>query len=233
MAGAVLQSTDITGGTFYLVFVSMIGAGILFFVGFFWVSGKWKTPVALMCAMAAIAAVNYLEMRNVWIASAKTPIIYRYVDWTVTIPLQAVTLYFFIAAMAQVPVSLFWRLLVVSVVMELARFMSEAGLMTSTLGLLIGLAGWLYILGEIFFGRLSEANSNSGNESSQLAFFWLRLIVTIGWGIYPLSHFVASFAGGVDDGSLSIVYNLADFINKIAFGLIVLTAAVRNSAAAK
>ena len=233
MAGEMLQSTDIVGGTFYLVFVSMIATSVLFFLGAFWAAGKWKVPVALVCVVALIAAINYFDMREVWIASGKTPIIYRYVDWTVTMPLQVVTLYFFIAAIAAVPIGLFWRLLAVSVVMMLARFMSEAGFINSTLGYLIGLAGWLYILGEIFFGKLSEINSNSGNEASQLAFFWLRLIVTIGWAIYPLSYFAGSLAGGVDDGSLNVVYNLADFVNKIAFGLIILMAAVKNSVSAR
>lgn len=224
-----LQSTDIAGGTFNLVFVSMVGASVLFFVGAFWVAGKWKTPVTLMCAVCVIAALDYFDMREVWIASKQTPIIYRYVDWMVTIPLQVVTLYFFIGALATLPIGLFWRLLVVSVVMMLARFMGETGLIYSTLGFLIGLAGWLYVLGEIYFGELSEANSNSGTESSRLAFFWLRLIVTIGWAIYPLSDFVGSYAGGIGDASLDVIYNLADFANKIAFGLTILAAAVKNS----
>ena len=36
--------------------------------------------------------------------------------------------------------------------------------------------------------------------------------------------------GSVDDGSLNIVYNLADFINKILFGLIIWNVAVKESA---
>ena len=107
---------------------------------------------------------------------------------------------------------------------------NPARFMNPTLGFLIGIAAWLYILGEVFFGRLGDINAKSGDEVTQTAFFWLRLIVTIGWAVYPLCNFIASFAGGVDEGKLSIVYNLADFVNQIAFGLIILTAAVRHSA---
>jgi hypothetical protein len=37
--------------------------------------------------------------------------------------------------------------------------------------------------------------------------------------------------GSVDAGTLNIVYNLADFINKILFGLIIWNVAVQSSAA--
>ena len=38
--------------------------------------------------------------------------------------------------------------------------------------------------------------------------------------------------GGVDANSLNLVYNLADFVNKILFGLIIWNAAVKDSATA-
>ena len=172
----------------------------------------------------------YLEAREVWLAFGQMPVIYRYVDWIVTVPIQVLTLYFLMAAVARPPVGLFWRLLVVAVVMILARYMGEVGFLYSTLGFLIGIVGWLYILGEIFFGKLGEINSKSASETVQAGFFWLRLIVTVGWAVYPLAYFIASFAGGVEEGALSIVYNLADFVNRILFALIVLYVTMRESA---
>jgi hypothetical protein len=38
-------------------------------------------------------------------------------------------------------------------------------------------------------------------------------------------------AGGVDDNSLNIIYNLADVLNKIAFGVIIWNVAVTESEA--
>ena len=35
--------------------------------------------------------------------------------------------------------------------------------------------------------------------------------------------------GGIDANTLNVIYNLADFVNKIAFGLIIWTCAVANS----
>ena len=57
-------------------------------------------------------------------------------------------------------------------------------------------------------------------------YFWLRLIVTIGWAIYPLGNFLTAFAGLPDDGSLSVAYNVADILNRMAFGVAVLATAV-------
>ena len=63
----------------------------------------------------------------------------------------------------------------------------------------------------------------------QRGYFWLRLIVTVGWAIYPLGNFITSFGGYVDDGALSVAYNLADFLNRMAFGLAVLATGVLAS----
>jgi hypothetical protein len=48
----------------------------------------------------------------------------------------------------------------------------------------------------------------------------MRLIVTIGWSIYPLGYFFGYLVThNVHDDVLNLVYNLADFVNKIAFCL--------------
>ena len=61
------------------------------------------------------------------------------------------------------------------------------------------------------------------------AFGAMRMIVTIGWAIYPLGYVFGYLTGGVDAESLNIVYNLADFVNKIAFGLVIWAAATSSS----
>ena len=112
--------------------------------------------------------------------------------------------------------------------MVLARYLGESNLMYPTLGFLIGLVAWLYVLGEVFFGRMGELSAKSANFSVHRSYFWLRLIVTIGWAVYPLSYFIVGFAGGVAENKLNIVYNLADLVNQIAFGLAILTAAMKD-----
>jgi bacteriorhodopsin len=228
----VLQPTDVTGGTFALALIATIGTSVLLLLGTGWVAKRWKLPVALAALASIIATAYYLQARELWSAAGELPVIYRYVEWLITVPIQVLTLYFFIAAVDRPPVGLFWRLLVVAIVTIIARYMGEVGFMHPTLGFLIGIVGWLYILGEVYFGKLGEINGRAG-EQVQTGFFWLRLIVTVGWAVYPLCNFVAGFAGGAGEGTLSIVYNLADFINLILFGLIVLYVAMQESAATR
>ena len=64
------------------------------------------------------------------------------------------------------------------------------------------------------------------------AFGAMRMIVTVGWAIYPLGYVFGYLTGGVDANSLNVIYNLADFINKIAFGLIIWSALLLNSSRA-
>merc|ERR1712027_42267 len=47
----------------------------------------------------------------------------------------------------------------------------------------------------------------------------MRLIVTVGWAIYPAGYFFGYLLGAVDEVFLNVIYNVADFVNKIAFVL--------------
>jgi len=60
-------------------------------------------------------------------------------------------------------------------------------------------------------------------ESCPLAvaqsFNYMRMIVTVGWSIYPLGYLFGYLLGAVDEVYLNVTYNIADFVNKIAFVL--------------
>ena len=45
----------------------------------------------------------------------------------------------------------------------------------------------------------------------------MRFIVTAGWSIYPCGYFCGYLLGAVDETLLIVVYNVAGFVNKIAF----------------
>ena len=93
------------------------------------------------------------------------------------------------------------------------------------------MAGWLYIIYEIFQGEASKLNENSGNLASQNAFKTIRLIVTVGWAIYPIGY-ILGMGEANTSGTLDIVYNLADLVNKAAFGLAIWVAATSDSESA-
>merc|ERR1711907_419822 len=81
-----------------------------------------------------------------------------------------------------------------------------------------GMLGWFFILFEIFGG---EAGGTASGCSPAVAssFSTMRLIVTVGWSIYPLGYLFGSLLGAVDQVFLNVIYNIADFVNKIAFVL--------------
>lgn len=222
-----METADVAGATFSLALFGMAAASVLLLLATGWVAARWKLPLALCALVTLVGAMSYWDARAVWLQDGQIPIVYQYVGWQITIPAQVVALYFFVATVRTPSVALFWRLLIVAILTILARYMGEAGLMHATLAFLIGIVGWLYVLGEAFFGQMSEIVAKSNDQRLQRGYFWLRLIVTVGWAIYPLGNFISSFGGGVETGGLAIAYNLTDFVNRIAFGLAFLAVAMK------
>merc|ERR1712224_351302 len=106
-------------------------------------------------------------MREYWVAVGASPIVYRYIDWSITVPLQMIEFNLILkAAKAPIGAAGFWKLLVGTVLMLTFGYCGEVGVVT----------GWMgFILGTLPYAASSEA--------------------------------------------LNIIYNIADFVNKIAFVL--------------
>ena len=224
-----LNPQDFVGVTFWIMSAAMLAATYFFFVERDRAVGKWKTSLTVAAMVTGIAALHYFYMREVWASTGESPTVFRYVDWLLTVPLQIIEFYLILAAIAIVPVALFWRLLVASVVMLVGGYLGEVGVLDITLGFIIGMAGWIYIIYEVFVGEASQISSDSGNAASQRAFNALRLIVTVGWSIYPIGYVLGYMTGSADAASLNLIYNLADFVNKIAFGVVIWAAAMQDA----
>jgi len=224
-----LSGSDFVGITFWIVSIAMWAATIFFFYEGMRVSAKWRTSMVVAGLITFIAAVHYMYMREFWVEMGESPVVYRYIDWVLTVPLQMVEFYLIlIAAGAAVSGGSFWRLLVGTLVMVIGGYLGESGMISVLLGFIIGMIGWAVIIWEIFRGEASQAASQ--NESVSSAFNAMRLIVLIGWAIYPLGYVFGLMMGSVDANTLNWVYNLADFVNKILFGLIIWNAAVKDTA---
>jgi bacteriorhodopsin len=227
----ILNPSDYVGVSFWIISAAMVAATFFFWVERDRAVGKWKTSLTVAAMVTGIAAIHYFYMREVWVGTGETPIVFRYVDWLLTVPLQIIEFYLILAAIAAVASSVFWRLLIASVVMLVAGYLGEVGGADSSMlwpYFIIGLLAWFYIIFEIFAGEASKINASHGTAASQRAFSALRLIVTFGWAIYPLGY-LWGYAGGGDANALNIIYNLADFINKIAFGVVIWAAATSES----
>ena len=217
------------GISFWFVSAAMLAATAFFFLERSSVNNKWKTSLTVAGLVTGIAFWHYLYMRGMWIETGDSPTVYRYIDWLLTVPLQVVEFYLILAAVTAVRSAIFFKLLISSLVMLIAGYLGEAGIAPVLPAFVIGVAAWLYIIYEIFAGETAKANSASGNAASQTAFSAMKWILTVGWAIYPIGYFLGYLGGGVDAASLNLVYNLADFVNKILFGLVIFVAATKDS----
>ena len=230
-AGGNLEPNDPVGITFWLISIAMVAATVFFLMESLRVDGKWRTSMIVGGLVTLVAAVHYFYMRDVWVATGASPTVFRYVDWLITVPLQMIEFYLILAACTAIAVGVFWRLMIGTMVMLIGGYLGEAGFINSTVGFVIGMAGWGYILYEIFAGEAGKVAAEGAPPSVQSAFNTMRLIVTIGWAIYPLGYFFGYLAGGVDDNSLNLIYNVADVVNKIGFCLAIWAAATSESEA--
>ena len=224
-----LDPSDGVGISFWIISISMVAATVFFLMESLRVKGKWRTSLVVGSLVTLVAAVHYFYMRDVWVSTGASPTVFRYVDWIITVPLQMIEFYLILAACTAIAGGVFWRLFVGSLVMLIGGYLGEAGFINATLGFVIGMAGWIFILYEIFAGEASKVNAAEAPDSVKTAYNTMKWIVTIGWAIYPIGYFMGYMAGGVDDNSLNIVYNLADVVNKIAFCLAIWAAATAES----
>ena len=228
-ASANLASDDFVGISFWLISMALVASTAFFFLETQRVSAKWKTSLTVSGLVTLVAAVHYFYMRDVWIATGETPTVYRYIDWLITVPLLMVEFYIILRAVGAATAGIFWRLMIGSVVMLVAGYMGEAGYINAWAGFIVGLAGWAYILYEIFAGEAGKLAADKAPASVQQAFSTMRWIVTIGWAIYPLGYFLGYLTGTADVEVLNIIYNFADVLNKIAFGVIIWNVATTES----
>jgi bacteriorhodopsin len=94
----------------------------------------------------------------------------------------------------------------------------------------LAMAAWFYVIWYIIKGEASQINASLANANVQKAYKSMTLLVTVGWSIYPLGYFLGYIVGDVTNaGTMNIIYNIADFWNKIAFGVVIWSAAVADS----
>ena len=225
-----LATNDYVGISFWIATAIMLASTVFFFVERQDVSGTWRTSLTVAGLVTGIAFWHYLYMRGMWSDMGASPTVFRYIDWLITVPLQIIEFYLIVAAVTAVSAGIFWRLLIASIVMLVGGYLGETGLWAPSVGFAVGMIAWVYIIYEIFLGETAAANASSGNSASQSAFNTIKWIVTVGWAIYPVGYALGYFAGGVNNEALNIVYNLADLINKTAFGLAIWAAAKSDSA---
>ena len=80
---------DLVGITFWIGTMAMMAASAFFFLSMNSVDAKWRTSILVSGLITFIAAVHYMYMRDAHAAGDNT-VVFRYVDWILTVPLMCV-----------------------------------------------------------------------------------------------------------------------------------------------
>lgn len=217
-------SSDIVSTSLSAAMVATLAAAALCFLGLSWTSDRWRVPVALAGMASLASALVYLQSGAIWHANGALSAAPRYAGWYTVHPALVAAVFFYARVSGPVPAGVFWRSVAAALLMVFSRYLGDAGIFNPTLGVLLSIAFWLYILGELYFGAMSNA-VRKASRPIRLGFFWVRLIMTIGWAIYPILHFVDVVIGTGHGSGIIVLYTLADLVNLITIALIFLTVA--------
>lgn len=218
------RSSDIVSTSLMTAAVATLAAGLLCALGLSWTSEKWRASLALACVALLASGIAYLQCVGIWQANGELSAAPRYVGWYTAHPALVAAAFFYARVSGAVPVGVFWRSIVAAVLMVFSRFLGDAQIFDPTLGVLLSIAFWLYILGEMYFGAMSGAVRGT-SRTIRLGYFWIRLIMTIGWAIYPILHFVDVVIGVGHAPGIIVLYTIADLVNLITLALIYLSVA--------
>jgi bacteriorhodopsin len=232
-----IASDNYVAFTFFIGTMAMMAASVFFFFELSNTSQKWRTSVLVSGLITFIAAVHYYYMRGYNLETGESPTFFRYVDWILTVPLMCVEFYL-ITKKAGAKIGLLWKLIAASLIMLLTGYVGEVLDRDGSVlwGVLSG-AAYFYIVYIIWFGEVATLAQNAGKQVAKATRI-LAWFVLVGWAIYPLGYILGTPGGlfgwqPVADTeaalhAMDIVYNIADAINKIGFGLVIY-ALSRNS----
>lgn len=222
---------DYVGFTFFVGSMAMMAASAFFFLSLNQFDKKWRTSVLVSGLITFIAAVHYFYMRDYWEAFQESPTFFRYVDWILTVPLMCVEFYL-ILKVAGAKQSLLWKMIFYSIVMLVTGYFGEAVDPTNAwIWGLISCIAYFAIAYEIWLGEASKLAKAAGGNVLQ-AHKILCWFVLVGWAIYPLGYMLGTdgwYTSLLGKGSVDVAYNIADAINKIGFGLVIYTLAVKST----
>ena len=225
-----IASDNYVAFTFFIGTMAMMAASVFFFFELNTTPAKWRTSVLVSGLITFIAAVHYYYMRGYNLETGESPTFFRYVDWILTVPLMCVEFYL-ITKKAGAKISLLRNLIAASIVMLVTGYFGETIDRDSSVmwGVISG-AAYFYIVYLIWFGEVSKLAQQAGADVAK-ANRVLSWFVLVGWAIYPLGYILGTPGGlfglqlvsdpAAASHAMDIVFNIADAINKIGFGLVI------------
>ena len=223
--------------TFFLFFVGYISMGAAFV--FFMsernnVAPQYRTTMTISALIVGIAAFHYYYMRGVYTELGTVSVEYRYMDWIITVPLMALKFPSLVGKDAITDAKFLGMgftgvCFTGALIMIGFGYLGEAGILGGGTGgwagLILGGVGWAMII--VATGTPWSSGKGVDNDKIAPELMWsanaLRWFIVVGWVIYPIGYL---FSPGADlgfDGNqevMAVLYNIADMINKIGFGIV-------------
>ena len=241
--------------TFFMFFIGYISMGAAFI--FFMsernnVAPEYRTTMTISALIVGIAAFHYYYMRGVYVDSCmldegieacSVSTDYRYMDWIITVPLMALKFPSLVGKDAitdnkVLGLGFTGVCFVGAIIMIAFGYLGEIGEIDALAGLVLGGVGWAMIM--VATGLPFGLYDGKGVDNSKIKdeLLWsanaLRTFILVGWIIYPVGYLVGTGLIGEDwtDGQeiMAILYNIADMINKIGFGVVAWMGAKKASA---
>ena len=217
--------------TFFVGYIAMGAAFVFFIVERNNVAPQFRTTMTISALIVGIAAMHYYYMRGVYIEHDVVSIQYRYMDWIITVPLMALKFPSLVgkeaitdskvAGLGFTGICFLGALIMIGF-----GYAGEANLIENgAIALVLGGVGWAMII----VATGTPWTTGKGVDNSKIApeLMWstnaLRWFIVVGWVIYPLGYLFSPEVGildNVNQEQMAVLYNVADMINKIGFGIV-------------
>ncbi len=215
-------NTPIQSITLYLFFAGIVGMGAgaayLFFERSS-VPAQYRSAITVSGLICAIACFHYYKMTSQYMTGESFPTALRYIDWLFTTPLLLIKFPMLLQLGAKGK-GLFRNLVLLDIGMIVTAFIAETSAVGSGSWWAFFVVACAFELGivSLLYGSMSDAINRQPAPIAN-AIRTMRLIILVGWAVYPIGFLMA--LGGAGEYR-EIVYNVSDVINKVGFGLVAL-----------
>ncbi|NTY09467.1 rhodopsin [Exiguobacterium sp. JMULE1] len=230
---------------FWVGFVGMAAGTLYFLVERNSLAPEYRSTATVAALVTFVAAIHYYFMKQVVGESGLLseidgfPTEIRYIDWLVTTPLLLIKFPLLLGLKGGKGRSLLTKLVIADIIMIIGGYIGESSINLAggftQLGLwayVVGCVAWFYII-YLLFTNVTKAAEDKPAPIRK-ALLQMRLFILIGWAIYPVGYAVTLFAPGIEVQLVrELIYNFADLINKVGFGLIAFFAVKTMSATQK
>ncbi|KNH35782.1 bacteriorhodopsin [Exiguobacterium acetylicum] len=227
---------------FWVGFVGMAAGTLYFLVERNSLAPEYRSTATVAALVTFVAAIHYYFMKQAVGESGLLseidgfPTEIRYIDWLVTTPLLLIKFPLLLGLKGGKGRSLLTKLVIADIIMIIGGYIGESSINLAggftQLGLwayVVGCIAWFYII-YLLFTNVTKAAEDKPAPIRK-ALLQMRLFILIGWAIYPVGYAVTLFAPGIEVQLVrELIYNFADLINKVGFGLIAFFAVKTMSA---